>query len=206
MHAQRRLSAGSTFRPNVGPAAFGSNGTRVSVNAKGKWKLEGMLTGCAGTQSGGKPRALGSIAKAQIVMRGKMVKHSCADLTAHGIAVRSLRIKWLNAAGRVKGITKGAGSVRVTGLGNGSAFLDFPYNLVPDPSYVAPGIITFHGTGTAATTAQAFPGRPITMTAVDDQTVSMMPYQCSDNDNPGPLTIESFDFHGVNGPSTISIG
>jgi hypothetical protein len=73
------------------------------------------------------------------------------------------------------------------------------------PGYVPPGIITVTASGTGKATARAFPGQHITMSAVADQDLEDMQLPCSYRNSPLEIGIDSFTFHGVNGPSTISI-
>jgi len=90
-------------------------------------------------------------------------------------------------------------------LGNGFAFLlTSPPQL--DPNFVPPGIITFTVSATSLPTSRAFPGSSIAMTAVADETVGMMQLPCSFTTPPLNLGVPALGFHGVYGPSTVSVG
>ena len=199
------LTAASTFTPALGYHQ-GIGGKRVSPSANAKWRVEGTLTACSGAQTGGNPRIPGPIARGEILLKGKAVGHQCGSLTANGMTVTSVRIKWFDAAGNRMPTTKATGSTTVTGLYNGfPPFISFD-PITFDPSYVPPGVITFHGAGTAKATARAFPGRHLTMTAVADRTLESMVTPCNTHQAPSlTFGIDGFNFGGVNAPSTVSI-
>ena len=58
---------------------------------------------------------------------------------------------------------------------------------------------------TVAPDAKVFPSGQIAMTAVADQTISMFQAVCSYQFPPLTQGLGIFDFHAVNGPSTLSI-
>jgi hypothetical protein len=200
------LTGSSTFSPALGYRQ-GIGGKRVSPNANAKWRLDGTLTGCSGTQTGGSPRTPGPIARGEIVVRGKATGHECSGLTANGMTVRSVRIKWFDALGNRMPSTKATGVATVAGLYNGfPPFISFD-PIIFDPSYVPPGVITFNLSGTVKSTARAFPGRPITMTAAADETLESMVTPCNTRQTPSlTFGISGFGFTGTTGSSTISIG
>jgi hypothetical protein len=199
------LTAASTFNP---PLAYqrGLLGKKVGPNVNSKWLLEGTLTGCTGTQTGGSPRTPGPIDHGEILVKAKATGHHCALLTEHGMTVKKVRIKWFDAAGNTKSTTKGTGTATVTGLGNGSKYLAFDPPVI-DPNYVPPGIITVHVSATGKPSSGAFPNQALTMTAVADQTIDSLPFICHTVPFSPPLTsgFYGLDFNGVNAPSTTSI-
>jgi hypothetical protein len=199
------LSAASTFNPPLNYQR-GRLGKKVGPNANAKWSLEGTLTGCSGSQTGGNPRTPGPIDHGDVLVKGKAVGHQCTSLTASGMTIKNVRIKWFDAAGNTMPTTRATGAATVTGLGNGSPYISFnPLTL--DPNYVPPGIITVNITATGKPNARAFPGQPLTMTAVADQTVDSLPFICHTVPFSPGLTSGFFglDFNGVNGPSSTSI-
>lgn len=198
------LTAASTFNPALGYRQ-GIGGKKVSPTANAKWRVEGNLTACSGTQTGGSPKT-GQIARGELLLKGKAVGHQCASLTEIGMTMPSVRIKWFDAAGNRIPTTSASGSITVSGLYSGFP----PYiSLDPitfDPSYVPPGVITFNGTGTAKPTARTFPGQQVTITAVADRTLQSMVTPCNTHQVPSlTFGIDGFTFGGVNGPSTFSI-
>jgi hypothetical protein len=198
------LSADSTFTPALGYGR-GIFGPRVSPHADARWRAKGALTACTGTQTGGSPTRPGPITHGELVLKAKAVEHRCENVTASGMTVSTLRIRWFDAADRLLRTTKATGTVSVAGLANGSTYSSF-VPLVIDPDFVPPGIITFQATATAAPDSQVFPAEPITMTAVADQTISDMQLPCSYTTPPLTQGVPFFGFHGVHGPASLSVG
>ncbi len=199
------LTAASTFTPALGYRQ-GIGGKKVSPRANAKWRVEGTLTACSGAQTGGNPRRPGPIARGEILLKGKADGHQCASLTANGLTVSSVRIKWFDATGNRMPTTKATGSTTVAGLYGGfPPFISLdPITL--DPSYVPPGVITFHGAGTVKGTARAFPGGHVTLTAVADRALDSMVTPCNTHQVPSlTFGIDGFTFGGVHGPSSLSI-
>ena len=170
-----------------------------------KWQLTGHLSGCTGTQTGGNPRVPGPIRSGDIVIKGKALGQQCTSLTANGMTVRSVKINWFNAAGNRMPNAKGTGTLHVAGLGNGFPPIISVNPIVYAPGYVPPGIITLTASATGKSTARAFPGQHITMSAVADQDLEDMMEPCSYFPSPLEGGVNTFTFHGVNGPSSISI-
>jgi hypothetical protein len=199
------LTAASTFKPPLNYQR-GRLSKKVGPNANAKWSLEGTLTGCTGSQTGGSPHTPGPIDHGDILVKGKATGHQCTLLTASGMTIKTVRIKWFDAAGNAMSTTKATGTATVTGLGNGSKYSSFDPPVI-DPNYVSPGIITINVTATGKPNAHAFPNQPLTMTAVADQTIDSLPSVCSTVPfSPGLESgLYGFDFTGVNGPSSTSI-
>lgn len=199
------LTGASTFNPPLNYQR-GRLGKKVGPNANAKWSLEGTLTGCTGRQTGGSPHTPGPIDHGDILVKGKATGHQCALLTASGMTIKTVRIKWFDAAGNTLPTTKAIGTATVTGLGNGSKYSSFD-PLIIDPNYVAPGIITINVTATGKPNARAFPNQPLAITAVADQTIDSLPSVCSTVPFSPGLTsgLFGFDFTGVNGQSSTSI-
>jgi hypothetical protein len=204
------LSATSTFTPwvNYGPSPRpGFPNHNFKPRKYLKFQLNGHLSGCTGTQTGGNPRVPGPIRSGDIVVKGKAPgRGGCTALTTNGVTVRSVKIRWFDAAGNRMSSTNGTGTLQVAGLRDGFPPVISVNPIVYAPGYVPPGIITLTASGTGRATARAFPGRPITMSAVADQDLEDMREPCSYAPSPLEGGINGFGFHGVNGPSTISIG
>jgi hypothetical protein len=197
------LNGDSTFSPALGYSQ-GLGGKKVSPNANTKWRLEATLTGCSGTQSGGSPRVPGAIATGDVLVRGKGVTHSCAAMTASGMAIKSVRVRWYDVLGNRKGTTKATGTATVAGLFDGSPF----QSINPPvfwPSYVPPGVITFAVNAVAKPTSRAFPGDTLTITAPADATLSNIALPCSFTSPPLSLGMRDFGFHGTNGAATLAV-
>jgi hypothetical protein len=198
------LTAHSTFKPAIGYGR-GRLDPNINPGVDAKWKVLGDLTGCTGTQTGGHPKRPGPITRGELLVKARAVDHACTSLSTHGMTVTRLRIRWFNAANQRVSTTKAAGTAGVTGLRNGSPYETFsPPVLHPD--WVAPGIIRFNLTATATPTSVVFAGKPITMTTVADQTIESFQMPCSYETPPLTQGLGYFDFHAVNGPSTLSIG
>lgn len=200
------LDGASTFKPFLGYQP-GKTDHKVSPDRDSSWKAIADLTGCTGTQSGGDPKKPGPITNGELLVKATAVDHTCQKATDHGLSLTRFRVRWHDAAGRSLTISPGStGSVSVEGLGNGSQYLTgFPPVL--DPNYVPPGIITLHGSGTIDPSSKVFPGEPFSFTAVADQTLSgSMQFMCSYETPPLSMGVSGFDFHGTNGPSTLSVG
>jgi hypothetical protein len=194
----------STYTPYLGYGP-GIGDPRIGPNRDSKWKLLGNLAACTGTQSGGNPK-LGPIATGEVLMKATAVDHDCQKVTDHGLAITRLRVKWKDALGRNLRTSIGTGSVTVDGLTNGSPYLDFFTNPVPNPDYVAPGIINVQATGTIGATSKAFPGQTFTFTGTVDQTIADdMPGPCSYIGPPARQGVSGFGFHGEHGPSSLSV-
>jgi hypothetical protein len=197
------VSADSTFTPALGYTQ-GLAGKHVSPNANTKWRLEGTLAGCTGTQAGGNPRFPGPIATGDLLIRAKGVTHSCAAMTANGMEVRSARVRWYDALGNRKGTTKATGTATVDGLFDGSPFLSFNPPVLW-PGYVPPGLFTFTVNAVGKTTSKAFPGEAVTITAVADETLAMIQVPCSFTAPPLSGGMAGFGFHGTNGAATLGV-
>lgn len=203
------LSATSAFTPwiNYSPSprpGFPNHNFRPGKYLK--WQLTGHLSSCTGAQTGGNPRVPGPIRSGDVVVKGKALGQQCTTLTANGMTVRSVKITWFNAAGNRMPSAKGTGTLHVAGLGNGFPPVISVNPIVYAPGYVPPGIITLTASATGKATARAFPGRHITISAVADQDLEDMRFPCSYATSPLEMGISGFTFHGVNGPSTISVG
>jgi hypothetical protein len=197
------LTAASTFDL---PLDFHTirRGRRIGPNTTSKFLLTGELTGCTGTQTGGSPNT-GPIERGVLVAKGRTTGAHCTSVSASGMTMKSVRIKWFDAAGNKMSMTAGSGAATVTGLGNGSKYSSFDPPVI-DPNYVAPGIITVTVTATGKPNARAFPNQLLTITAVADQTIDSLPGRCSNYSFANPVTgLFGLDFNGVNAPSTGSI-
>jgi hypothetical protein len=191
------VSGKTTFRPFLGYSP-GKGDHRIPDGMDSKWKTLTDLTGCTGTQTGGSPNTPGPIAKGDIRIKAVGVDHSCRKATDFGASITKIRVRWFDAGGRHLKLSKGTGSITVTGLGSGMTL---------DPSYVPPGVITLHVTATIDPTSAVFPGQTLSMTLVADQTVSEMqqPFGCSFTYPPQTIGVDQFDFTGEHGPSTLSV-
>jgi hypothetical protein len=187
----------TTFRPYLGYSP-GKGDRRIPTGMDSHWKVLTDLTGCTGTQTGGNPKIPGPIAKGDVRIKAVGVDHSCQSATDFGASMAKVRVRWFDAAGRHLKLSKGTGSITVTGLGSGRTF---------DPSYVPPGIVTLHVTATLDSTSAVFPGQTLSMTLVADQTVSDMqlPFGCSYYTPPQTLGLDRFDHTGVHGPSSLAV-
>jgi hypothetical protein len=200
------LDGTSSFKPYLGYQPGIGDG-KVSPDRDSTWKAVADLAGCSGTQAGGHPKKPGPIATGQLLVKATAVDHDCQKVTDHGLSLTRFRVRWKDAAGKSLTISLGTtGSVTVDGLRNGSPYLSFPPP-VDDPSFVPPGIITLHGSGTVDPTSKVFPGEPFSFTAVADQTiVDSFVFPCSYATPPLAMGVRGFDFHGANGPSTLTVG
>jgi hypothetical protein len=197
----------STFKPFLGYQP-GIGDHKVSSDRDSSWKAVADLTGCTGSQTGGHPKKPGPIATGQLLVKATAVDHTCQKVTDDGLSLKRFRVRWRDAAGRSLTVTLGTtGSVTVDGLYNGWPYADPFHPSSPHPGYVSPGVITLHGSGTVDPTSRVFPGEPFSFTAVADQTIEgSMQFMCSYQTPPLAMGVRGFDFHGANGPSTLSIG
>jgi hypothetical protein len=188
----------TTFRPYLGYSP-GKTDRPIPASMDSKWKVLTDLTGCTGTQTGGNPRIPGPIANGDLLIKATGVDHTCQKATDFGASITKVRVRWFDAGGRKLKLSKGTGSITVTGLGSGQTL---------NPSYVPPGIVTLHVTATIDSTSAVFPGQTLSMTLVGDQTVSGMqqPFGCSYYYAPQTLGVDRFDHTGVHGLSSLSVG
>jgi hypothetical protein len=201
------LDGTSTFKPFLGYSPGIGDG-KVSPDRDATWKAVADLVGCTGSQAGGSPKKPGPIATGQLLVKATAVDHDCQKVTDSGLSLSRFRVRWRDAAGRSLTISLGStGAVTVDGLYNGWPYAD-PFDPGSQhPGYVSPGIITLHGSGTVDPASKVFPGEPFSFTAVADQTIEgSMQFPCSYQTPPLAMGVRGFDFHAVNGPSTLSIG
>jgi hypothetical protein len=125
-------------------------------------------------------------------------------MTATGMVIRSVRVRWYDALGNRKGTTKATGTATVAGLFDGSPFQSFNPPVFW-PGYVPPGLITFTVHAVGKSTSRAFPGDAVTITAVADQTLAMIQRPCSFTSPPLDGGMRDFRFHGTNGAASLAV-
>jgi hypothetical protein len=197
------LDAASTFAPAIGYGP-GKTGRRLRPNADSKWKLTGSLSGCTGSQSGGHPRRPGPIVSGEVQVKGRADGHTCAAMTANGMTIPSMKLRWFDAQGELVSTTNATGTATAHGLFNGTPYeSNSPPVFWPD--YSPPGIISFTVDAVAKANSKAFPGDSLSLTVVADETMADFTFPCSFTYPPVGLGLPAFGHHGENGPSALAV-